>query len=78
MNDNANLQYTALYDECRDMVCRHSAPALNAHREAAYQTVSTTPLPNRKVEEYKYTDMQQLFAPDLGLNLQRLDIPVNP
>lgn len=78
MNDNSNIQYTALYDECRDMVCRNSAPVLNAHREAAYGTVSTTPLPDRKTEEYKYTDMQQLFAPDLGLNLQRLDIPVNP
>ena len=56
MNDNSNIQYTALYDECRDMVCRNSAPVLNAHREAAYGTVSTTPLPDRKTEEHKYTD----------------------
>jgi len=30
------------------------------------------------VERYKYTDMQKLFEPDYGLNLQRLPIPVNP
>ena len=27
---------------------------------------------------YKYTDMQALFAPDYGLNLNRLQIPVDP
>ena len=31
-----------------------------------------------KVERYKYTDLQQLFAPDYGLNLNRLEIPANP
>ena len=30
------------------------------------------------MERYKYTDMQQLFAPDYGLNLNRLRIPVDP
>ena len=34
--------------------------------------------PSRKVERYKYTDMQALFAPDYGLNLNRLQIPVDP
>ena len=31
-----------------------------------------------KVERYKYTDIQKLFAPDYGLNLNRLTIPVDP
>ena len=31
-----------------------------------------------KVERYKYTDMQKLFAPDYGVNLSRLQIPVDP
>ena len=34
--------------------------------------------PSRKEERYKYTDMKALFAPDYGLNLNRLEIPVNP
>ena len=31
-----------------------------------------------KVERYKYTDMEALFAPNYGLNLKRLQIPVDP
>ena len=31
-----------------------------------------------KVERYKYTDLQKLFAPDYGVNLNRLEIPVDP
>ena len=34
--------------------------------------------PTRKVERYKYTDIQKLFEPDYGLNLNRLQIPVDP
>ena len=34
--------------------------------------------PTRKQEKYKYTDVSKLFEPDYGLNLNRLDIPVNP
>jgi Fe-S cluster assembly protein SufD len=30
------------------------------------------------VERYKYTDIQKLFAPDYGVNLSRLQIPVDP
>ena len=30
------------------------------------------------MERYKYTDMAPLFAPDYGLNLNRLEIPVDP
>ncbi|MBR7170836.1 MAG: Fe-S cluster assembly protein SufD, partial [Prevotella sp.] len=35
-------------------------------------------LPNRKVEKYKYTDISKLFEPDYGVNLNRLEIPVDP
>jgi Fe-S cluster assembly protein SufD len=30
------------------------------------------------VERYKYTDINELFAPDYGVNLNRFDIPVDP
>jgi len=30
------------------------------------------------MERYKYTDISKLFAPDYGLNLQRLKMPINP
>ena len=34
--------------------------------------------PSLKGEDYKYTDVARAFAPDYGLNLNRLEIPVNP
>lgn len=35
-------------------------------------------LPTRTTEAYRYTDVAAAFAPNYGLNLSRIDIPVNP
>jgi Fe-S cluster assembly protein SufD len=47
-------------------------------RDEAFERFASSGFPSRKVERYKYTDMQALFAPDYGLNLNRLQIPVDP
>ena len=51
---------------------------MNAVRDAAFERFRSQGFPSRKVERYKYTDMAKLFAPDYGLNLSRLPIPVDP
>lgn len=71
-------QYTDLYGQCRDMIMRNSAAPMNAVRDAAYEDFKRLGLPTKKVERYKYTDIPSLFEPDYGLNLNRLDIPVDP
>jgi len=71
-------QYIDLYRECREMICRHSSPLMNGERDAAFARFAKTGFPTQKVERYKYTDIAALMAPDYGLNLQRLDIPVDP
>ena len=71
-------QYIDLFRQCRGMIDGHSADVLNSVREKAFADFSHLGFPSRKVERYRYADMQQLFAPDYGLNLNRLDIPVNP
>lgn len=71
-------QYIDLYQQCRQMICQHSSDVMNAQRDAAYERFAASGFPSRKVERYKYTDMQALFAPDYGLNLNRLTIPVDP
>lgn len=71
-------QYIDLYQQCRQMICDHSSEVMNAQRDAAYERFMASGFPTRKVERYKYTDMQALFAPDYGLNLNRLTIPVDP
>ena len=71
-------QYIDLYGQCREMICQHSCEVMNARRDEAFERFKANGFPTRKVERYKYTDMQQLFEPDYGLNLNRLEIPVNP
>ena len=75
---NSEQQYIDLYKECRGLICEHSSNVMNAERDAAFDSFASTGFPSRKVERYKYTDMQALFAPDYGLNLNRLQIPVDP
>ena len=71
-------QYIELYEQARQMICSHSSDTMNAVREEAFECFKKQGFPSRKVERYKYTDMSKLFEPDYGLNLNRLDIPVNP
>lgn len=75
---DAARQYMDIYAQCRDMIHNHSCDVMNAPRDAAYDDFCRQGLPTRKVERYKYTDMAPLFAPDYGLNLNRLEIPVDP
>ena len=71
-------QYIELYEQCREMIFEHSSDVMNAQRDAAFERFNQGGFPTRKVERYKYTDIQKLFEPDYGLNLNRLEIPVNP
>ena len=60
------------------MICSHSAEVINAVRDEAYENFKSQGFPTKKVERYKYTDIEKLFEPNYGLNINRLDIPVNP
>ncbi len=71
-------QYTDLYGQCRDMIFGHGCDAMNAVRDAAFEDFKRLGFPTKKVERYKYTDIPSLFEPDYGLNLNRLEIPVDP
>ena len=71
-------QYIDLYKQCRTMIHEHSSDVMNAVRDEAFKRFEAAGFPSKKVEHYKYTDMQKLFEPDYGLNLNRLQIPVDP
>ena len=53
-----------LYEQSRELICRHSSAVMNAVREEAFREFSASGFPTRKVERYKY--------------INRFDIPVNP
>lgn len=75
---NSDKQYIELFEQCRGMIDSHSCPPMNAERAEAFEAFKAKGLPTRKVEDYKYTNMQELFAPDYGVNLTRLSVQVNP
>ena len=71
-------QYIELFQQARDLICQHSSDVMNASRDDAFEQFKSKGFPTWKEERYKYTNMQELFAPDYGLNLNRFQIPVNP
>lgn len=78
MNMKAEQQYIDLFAQCEDLICRHAAGVMNAPRAEAFADFERVGFPSVKSEDYKYTDVAQSFAPDYGLNINRLSIPVNP
>lgn len=75
---NGEKQYVDLYAHARAVIFQHGSPVMNGVRDAAFEDFKCLGFPSRKVERYRYTDMAALFAPNYGLNLNRLDIPVKP
>lgn len=68
-------QYIDLYNEQHEAIDRHSAPVLNALRRQALQCLGNSDLPSRNDEHYKHTDIEALYAPDYGININRLPLP---
>lgn len=75
---NPEQQYIDLFSRHEALICRHSAEVLNAPRAAAFADFERLGFPTARQEKYKYTDVSKFFEPDYGMNINRLDIPVNP
>ena len=71
-------QYIDLYEQSRAMINAHSSAVMNEIREAAFEDFKRLGFPSRKIERYKYTDMEKLFDPDYGVNVNRVEFPINP
>ncbi len=78
MTTSSEQQYIELYEQAREMIIKHAPESMNVVRDQAFEDFRKQGFPSKKVERYKYTDIAKLFAPDYGLNLNRLDIPVDP
>lgn len=75
---SSEKQYIELYTQACDMLNAHSSAVMNAVRDTAFEDFKRQGFPSRKVERYKYTSMEKLFAPDYGVNVNRVEFPVNP
>ena len=78
ITSGSEQQYIELYEQARQLIIGHATESMNAVRDEAFEDFRRQGFPSRKVERYKYTDLQQLFAPDYGVNVSRLEIPVDP
>jgi Fe-S cluster assembly protein SufD len=73
----AEQQYIDLFVRHEDLINAHSSPLMNGFRRGALEDFKSSGFPAKK-EEYACTDVAAAFAPDYGMNIRRLNIPVNP
>lgn len=71
-------QYLDLYREHHALIAENSCAAMNAPRAAAAEWLATQQLPTKRVERYKYTNAEEAFAPDFGLNFKRFPFVAHP
>ena len=69
--------YIDLFSQNRALVDKGSAGAMNTLRDKALECLTRNGLPHNKLEEYLHTDVSRWFEPDWGLNLARIDMPVD-
>lgn len=74
---NSLSQYLELYRLNAATIDAGSAAALNAKRREAFEALSEASLPERGDEDYEQTSVNDMFADDYGLNINRVDIPAD-
>lgn len=71
-------QYTDLFRQERVALDANAPEALNAGRDRAMAFLEAAGrLPERSDEGYEKTSLEEMFAPDLGVNVNRVNFPVN-
>ena len=70
-------QYIDFYNSQRDNISAHSSQLMNSHRAEALEVVERVPLPRKGSENYEVSDLPAMFAPDFGINVNRVDIPID-
>ncbi|MGN0213926.1 MAG: Fe-S cluster assembly protein SufD [Muribaculaceae bacterium] len=71
-------QYIDLYNANRDAIERNAPDAMNALRAQALSVLQHERLPRRGDENYEVTDIESMFAPDYGVNINRVDLSADP
>lgn len=75
---NSEQQYIDVFKEHQKTIDEHSAPVMNICRKDAFDAFCQSGFPTTKMEDYLYTDIGNVFAPNYGMNVEALDIPINP
>lgn len=67
-------QYIELYNEASNLIKGKSCHVMNAVRDEAFATFQQIGFPSKKVERYRYTDVDAAFAPNYGISLSPLTV----
>ncbi len=67
-------QYIELYHEASSVIKERSCPVMNVVRDEAFEAFRQVGFPSKKVERYKYTDVDAAFAPNYGISLSPLTV----
>lgn len=70
---NSLSQYIELYRQNAQEINAGSAEAINTLRPAALDALNGTSLPERGEEDYERTSVNDMYAPDYGLNINRMN-----
>lgn len=71
-------QYIDFYQELRDTIHARSCDEMNSCRDAAVQTFSSHGFPSKKVERYRYANVDADFSPNYGIALTPLSGELSP
>ena len=74
---SAEKQYIDIFTQQEDVIRHHASECMNALRTQAFADFERLGFPSLKNENFCYTDISQAFAPDYGLNLNRLMAQIN-
>lgn len=74
---NSLDQYINLYSDNIGEIDANSASLLNKHRRIAFDALKGASLPRKGDEGFDKTDIAGMFAPDYGINISRVNIPVD-
>lgn len=74
---NSLNQYIELYKEQKECIEITSALGLNSQRALALKMLESKGLPVETDENYLHSKIEEWLAPNYGLNLQRLNLPLD-
>ncbi len=69
---NSLTQYIDLYRQHSEAIHSHAPEAMNALRASALAALDGASLPRKGQDDYEATDLEKVFAPDYGVNINRV------
>ena len=70
--------YINLYKQNRELLCQYAPEIMNRVRDKSLADFEQMGFPTTTNEDYRHSDVSEQFLIEYGMNLKRLNFPVNP